>query len=121
MRQFRQHLTPLLKWPPKVRQHPHGNEVDADEGLDARDDAHPSHGAKAVIVRLYPGDPTADVEIAPPEMKCRDRAEIEGLPDRGDAFGSQALNAYVVCGLEALAGGFDAPLWPDPIDAAEVI
>ena len=58
-----------LKRPAEVRQHPHRNEVDADEGLDAGNDPHPTPGAKAVFARLHPGNPTADVEIAPPEVK----------------------------------------------------
>ncbi len=46
---------PSFKRSPEIRQRPHGDEIDADEGLDAGDDAHPALGAKGVLAGLHAG------------------------------------------------------------------
>ena len=51
-----------------------------DERLDAGEEAWPALGAKGALAELHPNDPTADVEVAPADVKGRECAEVERLP-----------------------------------------
>jgi hypothetical protein len=69
--------------------------------LDAGNDAHPALGAQRVLAGLHPRDPTADVEVAPPDEEGGDHAEIKRLPERAYASGIQPINSRVVRDLKA--------------------
>ena len=73
----RDRLPSSLKWSAETRQRPHGNEIDADQRLDAGDDTHPTLGAKAVFTGLHTGDPISDVEVMPPEIALLPATEAD--------------------------------------------
>ena len=53
----------------EVREDGQGNEVDADERLTARQNTYPSRATKSVRTGLQSVEPTADVELAPPNVE----------------------------------------------------
>src|SRR5262245_25614224 len=59
----------LFKRPPEVREHPEGEQVDAQEGLNARHDTHPSRCSQRVLAGLEPRNPVSDIELAPTDLK----------------------------------------------------
>lgn len=72
----------LVERPPEVRQYPQSHQIDAYQRLKARDDADPPRRPHRVFIRLYPGQPRADIQIAPTDVKSGEDAELQTIPTR---------------------------------------
>jgi hypothetical protein len=78
-----------LKWSAEIRQHPHGEQINTQQRLNSRDDPHPTSGTKRIFSGLYTCNPSADVEVAPPNMESREeRNTLSDRPPPGYRIGA---------------------------------
>ena len=62
----------LLKGSAEIGQHPHGEQINTEQRLDARYHPHPADCLKDILVGLQAGDPVADVQLAEAEVEGRE-------------------------------------------------
>src|SRR5262249_21895781 len=94
-----------LKWPTEVRQHPYGQQVDAQQGLDTGNCAHPAGRFQGEIARLCAAQPRTDAELAISNLKSGQEGEVRrkrGSP--GDRSGLP-LATHSVLGRATYAPG----------------
>ncbi len=66
-----------LKWPAEIRQHPHRNEIDADQRLDSGNNSDPAVSPESEFPRLDPIKLRTDVDFPPPDVEGGNHGEIK--------------------------------------------
>ena len=58
----------LIKRPAELRQRPHRKQIDAEDRLNACNDANPADGFKSVFARLHAANPITGVKLLEPDV-----------------------------------------------------